>query len=43
MTQHALQEQTDDDSRIMRRLFIVVGGFMVATAVMALSITAVFY
>ena len=43
MTQHMLQEQTDDDRRIMHRLFLVVGGFFVASAVMAITISAIFY
>ena len=38
MTQHPLQAQTDEDQRIMRRLAIVVGGFVVFTAVLALSV-----
>jgi len=41
MTQHLLQEQTDDDKQIMRRLFTVVGGFMLATIVMAVAVTAI--
>jgi hypothetical protein len=41
MTQHLLQEQTEDDKQIMRRLFMVVGGFMLATVVMAVAITAI--
>ena len=42
MTQHALPEQTEDDKRIMRRLFAVVGVFIVASAVMAIVIAAIF-
>ena len=41
MTQHLLQEQTEDDKQIMRRLFTVVGGFMLATIVMAVTVTAI--
>ncbi len=42
MTQHALHEHTEDDKRIMRRLFAVVGVFVVASAAMAIIIAAVF-
>ena len=42
MTQHTLQEHFEDDKRIMRRLFIVVGGFVIASAIMAITITAIF-
>lgn len=42
MTQHPLQEHTEDDKRIMRRLFMVVGAFMVASAAMAVVIAVVF-
>ena len=35
MTQHILQEHTDEDQRIMRRLATVIGGFVAATVVMA--------
>ena len=38
MTQHILQEHTEEDQRIMRRLATVVGGFVVATAMLALII-----
>ena len=38
MTQHPLQEQTDEDQQIMRRLAIVVGGFCVFTALMAIAV-----
>ena len=41
MTQHLLQEQTEDDKQIMRRLCTVVGGFMLATIVMAVTVTAI--
>ena len=41
MTQHLLEEQTDQDKQIMRRLFTVVGFFMLATVVMAVAITAI--
>ncbi len=41
MTQHVMQEDTLEDQRIMRRLFTVIGCFMAATAVMALTIAAV--
>lgn len=42
MTQHALQEHTDEDRRIMRRLSAVVLGFVAASAIMAITITAIF-
>lgn len=38
MTQHPSQEQTDEDQRTMRRLAAVVGGFIVFTAVLALTV-----
>lgn len=38
MTQHAHEEQTLEDQRILRRLGIVVGMFALATAVMALAV-----
>ena len=41
MTQHLLQEHTEQDHVIMRRLAIVVGGFMVGTAIMAVVIGAI--
>ena len=41
MTQHLLEEETDQDKQIMRRLFTVVGVFMLATVVMAIAITAI--
>ena len=34
MTQHILQEHTEEDTRIMRRLGLVVGVFFVATVIM---------
>jgi hypothetical protein len=42
MTQHLLQAHTEEDRRIMRRLFTVVGGFVVATALMAIIVTVFF-
>ena len=39
MTQHILQEHTDEDQRTMRRLAIVIGCFIAATAVMAVTVT----
>jgi hypothetical protein len=41
MTQHLLEEQTDQDKQIMRRLITVVGFFMLATVVMAIAIPAI--
>ena len=41
MTQHLLQEQTEDDRQIMRRLFTVIGCFMLATVVMAITVTVI--
>ncbi len=38
MTQHILPEDTQEDVRTMRRLAMVIGGFIVATAVMATTI-----
>lgn len=38
MTQHLVNEDTEDDKQIMRRLFVVVGGFMVGTIVMAVTV-----
>ena len=38
MTLHLLEEQTDQDKQIMRRLFMVVGVFMLATVAMAVAI-----
>ena len=39
MTQHLLEEHTLEDQRIMRRLAIVIGGFIVATIAMATTIS----
>ena len=38
MTQHILQEDTQSDIQTMRRLGIVIGGFVVATIIMATAI-----
>ena len=38
MTQHLLQEQTQEDQRIMHRLAIVVGGFVAFTALLAITV-----
>jgi hypothetical protein len=38
MTQHLMQEQTEEDQRTLRRLGAVIGGFIIATAVMALVV-----
>ncbi|MEH6587289.1 MAG: hypothetical protein V7720_12070 [Halioglobus sp.] len=38
MTQHLLEEDTIADTQAMRRLFSVIGGFAVATAIMALAV-----
>ena len=38
MTQHLLQEQTDEDTRIMRRLGIVIGGFFAFTVILAVTV-----
>lgn len=38
MTQHILQEHTEEDTRIMRRLGMVVGGFIIATAIMGVVV-----
>ena len=41
MTQHLLDEQTEDDRQVMRRLFTVIGCFMIGTAVMAVAVTLI--
>ena len=41
MTQHLMQEQTDEDQRTMRRLATVVGGFIVFTIILALGVGCV--
>ena len=41
MTQHLLEQHTEEDKRIMRQLAMVVGGFIIATAAMAVIIGAV--
>ena len=41
MTQHLLEEQTNQDKQIMRRLITVVGFFLLATVVMAIAIPAI--
>lgn len=38
VTQHQLQEHTEEDRRIMRHLAYVVGGFIIATAIMAVTV-----
>jgi hypothetical protein len=38
MTQHQLAEHTEEDRRTMRRLATVIGGFLVATAIMAVTV-----
>lgn len=38
MTQHLLEEHTLEDQRTMRRLATVIGGFIVATAILALAV-----
>lgn len=38
MTQHLLQEQAEEDQLIMRRLAIVVGGFVIFTAALAIAV-----
>jgi hypothetical protein len=38
MTQHLMQEQTDEDQRTMRRLATVVCGFIVFTIILALGV-----
>jgi len=39
MTQHYLQEQTQQDQHTMRRLSLVIGGFMLATILLAIVVT----
>jgi hypothetical protein len=41
MTQHLMQEHTDEDHRTMRRLGTVIAGFLVATALMAIIVGAI--
>ncbi len=41
MTQHTLPEQTQEDQRTMRRLAAVIGAFIVATAILAVSVGAI--
>jgi len=38
VTQHQLQEHNEEDRRIMRHLAYVVGGFIIATAIMAVTV-----
>ncbi len=38
MTQHLLQEDTQEDQRTMRRLGTVIGTFIIATAVLAIAV-----
>ncbi|WP_279304932.1 hypothetical protein [Pseudohalioglobus lutimaris] len=38
MTQHILEEDTEEDARIMKRLAKVIGGFFLATVLLALSV-----
>lgn len=38
MTQHLLEQDNIADTQAMRQLFSVIGGFAVATAIMALAI-----
>ena len=38
MTQHILHEHTEEDRRTMRRLAIVIGGFVAATCIMAVTV-----
>ena len=41
MTQHILEEDTQEDARIMKRLATVIGGFFLATALLALGVGVV--
>ena len=41
MTQHLLHEHELEDQRTLRRLGTVIGGFIVATAVMAIAVGAI--
>ncbi|WP_262500985.1 hypothetical protein [Pseudohalioglobus sediminis] len=38
MTQHILEQDTLEDTRTMRRLAAVIGGFLVATVILALAV-----
>ena len=38
MTQHILEEDTIADQKAMRSLITVIGGFAVATAIMAIAV-----
>lgn len=41
MTQHILEQDTCEDRQIMRRLAMVIGGFMLATAALATAIAMI--
>ena len=41
MTQHVLQQDTDEDRTTMRRLATVIGIFVLATAVLAITVGAI--
>jgi len=38
MTQHMLHQDTEEDQRTLRRLGTVIGGFIIATAIMAVTV-----
>lgn len=38
MTQHLLEEDTREDQRTLRRLGTVIGAFIVATAILAITV-----
>jgi hypothetical protein len=38
MTQHLLQQDAEEDRKTMRQLATVIGGFIVATAILAVSV-----
>ena len=38
MTQHILEEDTEEDARIMKRLDKEIGGFFLSTVLLALSV-----
>lgn len=38
MTQHLLTEQTEEDQRTLRRLATVIGIFLIATIIMAVTV-----
>lgn len=42
MTQHILEKDTQEDRRTLRRLGTVIGGFLLATIILATIVSLVF-